>query len=242
MSAARPVYRYRPLGSALFGGPVGGRRRAAPMPAPIPMGDASMLFPASVQRWSPLVQQYAGSIPLPYLLAWIQKESAGNPCSYTSLHESGIFQLMPPGNTDVASTSEAALRAACIGATQSASRALTASETQEQVKSGLQYVNWARDYARKYVNWPETSPDFWKMVKMVHVAPARVKEYAPGASSWAEFRRRAAAGGDTPASWLDNAEWVGNFGVGGGSNALAILVVVGLVAGGTVFYLRSRRR
>lgn len=240
MSAARPVYRYRPLGSALFGGPVGGRR-----PAPrIALGDtASLLFPASVQRWSSLVQQYAGSIPLPFLLAWIQKESAGNPCSYTSLHESGIWQLMPPGNTNVAGTTEAALRAACVGATQTASRPLTADEATHQVKSGLQYVNWAKDYARQYVNWPESNPDFWKMVKMVHVAPARVKEYAPGASSWAEFRRRAAAGGDTPASWLDNAEWVGNFGTGGGaSSALAILVFAGLVAGGTVLYLRSRSR
>lgn len=233
-----------PRGSALFGGPLGGRTPYSAARGPLtPLGGdlSAFVFPASVMRWDPLLAQYAGSIPLPFLRAWLLKESNGNPCSYTSLHESGIFQLMPPGNTQTGGTTEAALRAACIGTSQSASRPLTAAETTEQVKSGLQYVNWARDYAKKYVSWPESSPDFWRMVKMVHVAPARVKQYAPGASSWAEFRRRAAAGGDTPASWLDNAEWVGGFGVGGGTT-LAILLFVGLVAGGTVLYLRSRSR
>jgi hypothetical protein len=198
-------------------------------------------FPASVTRWAGLVKKHAGSLPIPFLLAWIKKESGGNPCSYTTLRESGIFQLMYGGNLDAGGTTEAALRGACIGTTQSASRALTAQETEEQVRSGIQYVNYARDYARKYVNWPESSVDFWNMVKMVHVAPARVKQYAPGASSWAEFRRRAEAGGNTPAHWLDNAEWVGRFGEGGGGSLVPV-VLVGLVAAGALFYLRGRRR
>jgi hypothetical protein len=199
------------------------------------------LWPTSVLRWAPLLERYAGSIPLPYLYAWIKRESDGNPCSYTTARESGIFQLMPPGNTSQAGTSEAALRAACIASTQQAGRQLTASEAEEQVRSGIDYINYARGFARQYVNWPESSPDFWKMVKMVHVAPARVKQYAPGASSWAEFRARAAAGRDTPQSWLDNADWVGAYGTGGGAVSAA-LVLVGLVAVGALFYLRSRRR
>lgn len=210
-------------------------------PSPASLGGiTSAVFPVAVVRWTDLVKRYAGSIPVPFLLAWIQKESNGNPCSYTTLRESGIFQLMWPGNLNEGGTTEEKLRAACVGTTQSASRALTGGETEEQVRSGLQYVNYAREYARKYVNWPESNPDFWRMVKMVHVAPARVKQYAPGASSWAEFRQRAAAGGSTPASWLDNAEWVGGYGVGGGS--AAILVLVGLAAVGALFYFRSRRR
>jgi len=194
----------------------------------------------SVLRWTPLLKKHAGSIPLPFLFAWLKKESDGNPCSYTSLRESGIFQLMPPYNTDQGGTSEAALRAACIGTSQKASRQLTDQEAEEQVRSGIRYVNYARDYARQYVKWPESGKDFWKMVKMVHVAPARVKKYAPGTSSWAEFRARAAAGGDTPPHWLDNADWVGDYGVGAG--AASALVLVGLVAAGALLYLRSERR
>ena len=198
------------------------------------------IWPASVLRWTPLLQKHAGSIPIPFLYAWLKKESDGNPCSYTTLRESGIFQLMPPGNTSQGGTSEAALRAACTGSTQQASRQLTAEEAEEQVRSGIQYLNYARSYARQYVNWPESNPDFWRLVKMVHVAPARVKQYAPGASSWAEFRARAAAGGNTPAHWLDNAEWVGSYGVTGAGRIA--LVLVGLAAVGALFYLRSRRR
>ena len=205
------------------------------------MPGITAIWPVSVLRWTPLLQKHAGSIPIPFLYAWMQKESGGNPCSYTTLRESGIFQLMPPGNTGQGGTSEAALRAACAGSTQQALRQLTAEEAEEQVRSGIKYLNYARDYARQYVNWPESSPDFWKMVKMVHVAPARVKQYAPGASSWAEFRARAAAGGNTPAHWLDNADWVGAHGTGAGGAATA-LVLVGLVAVGALIYLRSRRR
>lgn len=229
-----------PIGSALFGGPISRRRAAAPSAL---SGITDAIWSSSILRWTPLLEKYRGSIPLPYLYAWIKKESNGNPCSYTTLRESGIFQLMPPGNTSEGGTSEAALRAACVASTQQASRPLTAAETEEQVKSGLQYINYAKAYARQYVNWPESSTDFWKMVKMVHVAPARVKQYAPGAKSWAEFRQRAAAGGNTPAHWLDNADWVGSYGEGGGIGVTTTaLVLVGLAAVGAVFYLRSRRR
>jgi hypothetical protein len=201
----------------------------------------SPIVATNVLRWAPLLERYRGSIPLQYLFAWIQKESNGNPCSYTTLRESGIFQLMWPHNLSEGGTTEDQLRAACVGTTQKAARTLTDAELEEQIRSGIQYINHARAYARQYVKWPESSPDFWKMVKMVHVAPARVKQYAPGASSWAEFRQRAAAGGGTPASWLDNADWVGAHGIGGGGASTA-LVLVGLVAVGALFYLRSRRR
>jgi hypothetical protein len=193
----------------------------------------------SVMQWSPILDKYGSAYPRAFLYAWIKKESDGNPCSYTSLRESGIFQLMPPGNTSQGGTSEAALRAACVAGTQKLSRPLTPAEADEQVRSGITYLDYAKAYARQYVNWPESNPDFWKMVKMVHVAPARVKQYAPGAKSWAEFRARATAGGDTPASWLDNAEEVGAFGVGGGTaGTVAVVVLVATVT--ALIYLRSR--
>jgi len=202
-------------------------------------------FPASVMRWLPLLEKHAGTIPIPFLLAYIQKESNGNPCSYTTLRESGIFQLMPPHNTREGLTSEEALRVACVGSSQRASRPLTEAEAEEQVASGLRYVNVTRAYARKYVDWPETSADFWRMVKMVHVAPARVRQYAPGAKTWAEFRQRAEAGGNTPKSWLDNAEWVGGYGAGGGRGAsggslLAALAIAGAITLGSMVYFKRR--
>lgn len=228
-----------PIGSALFGGPISRRRGARAMAM---SGITSAIFPLSVLKWSPLLDRYGSGYPRGFLNAWIKKESDGNPCSYTTLRESGIFQLMPPGNTTEGGTSEAALRAACVASTQQLARPLTAAEADEQVRSGIKYLDYAKDYARQYVNWPESNPDFWKMVKMVHVAPARVKQYAPGAKSWAEFRARAAAGGNTPASWLDNAEEVGSYGTGVMDSGTVVAVVVGLATVAALFYLRSRSR
>lgn len=238
MLPARPFHRVATR-SPLFGVPISRRRNVRSRPASL-SGITDAIWPASVLQWSALLSKHAGSIPIPFLNAWLKKESNGNPCSYTTLRESGIFQLMPPGNTTSGGTTEDALRAACSGSSQTLTRQLTAAEADEQVRSGIQYVNYAKDYARKYVDWPESNPDFWKMVKMVHVAPARVKQYAPGAKSWVEFRARAAAGGNTPAHWLDNAEWVGSYGVGGG--ATAMLAIVGLATAGALFYLWQTRR
>src|SRR5215471_2398527 len=43
----------------------------------------------------PLLQRYAGSLPLPVLLGWIEKESGGELGSTTKLREYGYFQVMP---------------------------------------------------------------------------------------------------------------------------------------------------
>lgn len=207
-------------------------------------------FPDSVLRWLPLLRKHAGTVPIPFLLAYIKKESNGNPCTYTTLRESGIFQLMWPHNLREGITSEEALRAACVGTSQRPVRPLTEAEAEEQVASGLRYINFTRAYARRYVDWPETSADFWRMVKMVHVAPARVKQYGPGSKDWAEFRRRAEAGGDTPKRWLDNAEWVGSYGAGGGGEGggggggslFATLAIVGILTLGSMAYFKRRSR
>ena len=210
-----------------------------------PLGDSAvpaLEMPRTVLRWGPLLSRYAGSIPIPFLYAWISRESGGRPCTYTYLHEAGIFQLMPPHNTNEGGTTEAALRSACIEGTSRAARDLTDAENEEQIRSGVRYVNHARAYARRHVDWPETSADFWRMVKMVHVAPARVKRYAPGSRSWAEFRRRAEAGGDTPKNWLDNAEWVGGYGAGGasGGSLVTVLALAGVLVAGSAWYFKRR--
>jgi hypothetical protein len=181
----------------------------------------------SVEQWRDLVSQMAGDIPVDFLMAWIACESGGNPCSYTSLGESGIFQLMPPDNTNTAGTTVAALRAMCIGATQKASRAATDDEKYEQVRSGIQYVNAMRAAAHRKldaagVDWPETSGDFWRFVKLQHAYPGPSAGWLAAATaqlghppeSWAEMRSTIPGGYQ---GVLDNAEWVGGFGEGGGS-------------------------
>lgn len=178
-------------------------------------------FHPSVELWRPALGDARGDIPLEFLLAFIQRESNGNPCSFTKYREAGIFQLMPGDNQNVAGTNEAALRAGCTGDTQSPSMMWSVPQATRdaQVVSGIQYVQWARGEVHKYSQIPETSPDFWRLVKMIHVAPAIVHRFGPAAPDWDTFRAAALVGG-TPASWLDNAEWVGGYGVGGGDSVI----------------------
>lgn len=218
---------------------------------PLSLGDLSAFlpFPSSVEAWRSLLDRYRGDIPLDYLLAWLQKESGGDPCSYTSLRESGIFQLMPPDNTNVAGTTEAALRAACSGGSGSLTRNLTDAEANLQVASGIQYVRWARDQARRKLaaagaSWSESSPDFWAMVKLQHAYPAptagwlaaATAKYGRPPQNWAEFRSAI----DGFSGVLDNAEWVGfraNPGVLGGISPVWLAIGVGGIG---LLYLLSR--
>lgn len=206
-------------------------------------------FHDSVEYWRSLVEKYAGSIPVPFLLAWMQRESDGNPCSYTTMRESGLFQLMPPDNTDQGGTTEAALRAACVGSTQQTSRDLTDDEKNEQIRSGVQYVNVMRDRAHAKLraaglDWSESSPDFWRMVKLQHAYPGPTATWLTAATTklgrppatWDEFR--SAINGY--ATVLDNAEWVGGYGIGGGTNTTALLALGGLALAGFLLW-RSRR-
>lgn len=211
-----------------------------------------MGFNPSVEIWRPAIEKAAGDLPVEFLLAWIQRESDGNPCSYTSMHESGIFQLMPPDNTNVAGTTEAALRTACVGSSMRLDHALTSDEVNEQVRSGIQFVTYARQYAHDQLNavgadWPETSADFWRMVKMVHVSPVAVRRLADAAQhygrapqSWDEYAQVAA--NYVPQGWIDNAEWVGSFGEGGGSKLRGFFasdwgkIAIGIGIAATLWY------
>jgi hypothetical protein len=202
------------------------------------LGDVGTPFPAAVEQWRSLVSDNAGDIPVDFLLAWIQRESGGNPCSYTTMRESGIFQLMPPDNTNQGGTTEAALRAACSGSSQSAARQLTSDELDEQVKSGIRYVNYVRGVAHKKldaagVTWDEANPDFWRIVKLQHAYPGPTAGWLATATaqlgrppaSWAEMR---AANPGARADVLNNAEWVGGFGAGGGnSSPLKLMILLG---------------
>lgn len=228
-----------PTPPALFHG--GGR--------PLPMGDIagiSGIFPPAVEAWRPLVTAYASQVQINaprdqivnFLLAWIQRESGGDPCSYTSLRESGIFQLMPPDNTNVAGTTEAALRAACGGGSGSLTRNLTDAEANLQVSSGIQYVNWAVAKARAKlaaagVSWPDDSKSFFSFVKLQHAYPGPSQGWLQGATallghpptSFGEMRSTVSG----YSSVLENADWVGQQATGVGISSTTLLLGGGLV-------------
>lgn len=208
-------------------------------------------FPASVEAWRPLIQRYvpspAGGID--FWLAWIQRESGGNPCSYTSLRESGLFQLMPPDNTAKGGTTEAALRTACSGSTRT--RSLSEAEVREQILSFDRYLRYITGRARDKLasvgaSWNESSPDFWQLVKFQHTLPAPTVPWLQAAkagigrapANWTELGPYAGTAG-IPAKWVENARWVGSFGGG-----VQIPLVIAAIAGGSLlmYYLWRKRR
>lgn len=210
-----------------------------------------MSFAPNVEFWRPQIQRLVSSPAggIDFWLAWMSKESGGNPCGYTSLHESGPFQLMPPDNTSQGGTTEAALRAACSG--QSLARSLTDADIREYVLSFERYLAYIITYAKAKLaaagaNWSESSPDFWKMVKFVHVAPARIAPWLAAATaglghpprSWAELVPYASAA-NIPANWVANADEVGSY---GRSNTTLIIAAAVAVGAGVLFYLWKKKR
>lgn len=186
-----------------------------------------------------------------FWLAWIQRESGGNPCSWTSLRESGLFQLMPPDNTARGGTTEQLLRAACVPNSGSLARSLVEADIREQMVSFQKYLAYITQRARDKLaavgsSWSESSPDFWQMVKFQHTLPAPTVKWLSNAKaalgrppqSWAEITPYAASAG-IPAKWVENARWIGSYGGGG-----AIPVLFASLAAGSLlmYYLWRKRR
>jgi len=164
-------------------------------------------FRASVEAWRALVQQRADAdMPIDSLMAWLDHESGGNPCSTGiiktdgTIVEAGIAQTYHPDDDRFGAT-VAQLRASCTGTSQTPARALTSAERELQVKVFLAYVRAKRDAARKQLadvgaDWPESSADFWALVKLQHALPGLPKLFLPAAkkklgrapASWKEFR------------------------------------------------------
>jgi hypothetical protein len=224
---------------ALFGGPLGGRRPV--YLDEVDFGtfglgdDVVATFNASVEQWRSDIENAAGDMPVSFLLMWIQKESNGNPCSYTSLQEAGIMQLMAGDNMAQGQTSMAQQHPSppCTPGTQTTAyrSSLTDEQAGWQVDGGLTYVRYCRDRARAYLaqfgyagqpGWTESDWSFWAMVKMVHVAPAKIPGMlqagingAGGVPADWDAMMRFVTG--IPASWTDNARAVGIYGQGGGT-------------------------
>lgn len=217
------------------------------------LGDVSGTFSPTTEQWRDLVTSMAGDLPINFLMAWIDKESGGNPCDATSLQEYGIFQLMSPDNIATAGTTVAQMHPAppCVAGnvrTISSFSALTSDQANEQVRAGIQYVNAARTRAHQMLDaagytdgWTENDASFWQMVKMVFNGPAAVPasllnataQLGTNPSDWATWRSTVTT---IPSSWLDNAEQVGAYGAGGGSvfssltSPMSLLVIGGALA------------
>jgi hypothetical protein len=175
---ARPVHRAS-LVPPLFGGPIGGRRSV--YIDDVGLGDETATFNASVEQWRADVAAQMGSLPINFLLMWIQVESNGNPCSWTSLQEAGIFQLMPPDNIAQGGTTMAAQHPIppCAAGVQTTAYRSSLSDDQayEQVRGGIQYVNYCRKNAESQLalagylgqpGWTDSDWSYWGMVKMWH--------------------------------------------------------------------------
>lgn len=214
----------------------------------------------TAEDWRPYFTQ---AIPDPHIvdfvIEWLRQESGGNPCDYTSYHESGIAQLMPPQDTDLANTTEALLRTACIAGTTQCDHDLTPDEINVQVNSTVDYVNALRAKAHQLLqnvgtDWDESTPDFWSLVKLLHSLPS-LTNYLPnaaqalnrGPANWNEFVQYVPQNQKYD-HWLGVSASVGSFGAGAGSGIFGTsnrtwLLVGALLLGafaGAWFYQRRK--
>jgi hypothetical protein len=163
-------------------------------------------FPAPVEAWRSRVEEKADGtgVPVDFLLMWVRVESYGNPCALgVKGHEAGIAQTWHPDDDRFGATYDE-LRAPCVEDSQESARALTGDEKDLQVASLVAMVKNARDAARAQmaragVTWPETSSDFWKLVKLRHALPAWGADY---------LRPCATALGHPPATFAEFREWI----------------------------------
>lgn len=270
-----------PKSSALFGGRrslggLGGHGKTSPyvrtgraralgdFSGDLPYGVARNYGTPAVEAWRDLVEKHAGDLPVEFLLAWIGWESGGDPCSWTSYQEAGIFQLMPPDNLAQAGTTMAMMHpvppcGAGSGSPRGSRAQLSDDVADEQVRAGVQYVNYCREYVRQKLaqfnyNWDESDYGFWALVKMVHALPSAVGKMLQAGidgsggdhpTDWETLKNYALGAGVVNTTLTRNAESVGQYGAGGGSMITALtggsstLVTAAAVAFGLWYLLKQ---
>lgn len=225
-------------------------------------------FNQFVEMWRDDVKKQMGSLPIDFLLAWIQIESSGSVCSDTIYSEVGIFQLMAGDNIAAGGTSIDAQHPVppCIPNTSTHvwRDAVTNDQAYEQVRGGIQYVNYCRKTAEALLSangylgqpgWTDKDWSYWAMVKMIHVSPvAAAKLIQAGLQSggvpadWNDMMQYGK--GIAPVNWTDNASVVGAFGDGGGSvlgylyspTVVAVGVGVLIAIGGIIAKRKIQKR
>jgi hypothetical protein len=148
----------------------------------------------------------------------------------------------------------------CTAGTQTTAyrSSLTDDQAYEQVRGGVQYVNWCRTIAEKFMDqygysgqpgWTSSDWSYWAMVKMVHVLPGRIPGMLQsgidgnGGQIPADWDAMTPYTQGVPANWLDNARRVGIFGQGGGTIFNKQYLVYGALAAGALalVYLAKRQ-
>src|ERR1044071_5384075 len=156
------------------------------------------VFSAKAEQWRDVLAQMAPDIPTNFLIAWLDEESGGNPCSLGILtigkQEAGIWQTMHPQD-DKYGASYDQLRLGCNGQTLVDPSAVDKT-------AQMAGLNMVRDYmqrtdgllAQNGVSWDRSSADYWKAVKSIHGLPCVLGDLLP---------RVIAKPGAPPASWND---------------------------------------
>lgn len=167
-----------------------------------------MAFSSTVEQWRAVLEPRRNGIPIAFLLAWLSRESGGNPCStgftLPTKFEAGIGQLMfTSKHTATGDIMDAVrqgvslrtLRAPCsahngtVGSGGRQLRPLTDDEKAANVDSFLADVEENRRDAQRRldaagIEWPEETQDFWMAVKLEHALPgAAVAFYGPAAKA-----------------------------------------------------------
>jgi hypothetical protein len=142
---------------------------------------AILPFKSSAEQWRSYFEAIAPDIPQDFLIAWLDKESGGNPCS-TGIPgvEAGIFQTYHPADDRFGATF-AQLRQGCTGQMITD---MSAIDYNLQAMSGINFVRGKIAAAQQHlayagVNWPMNSSDFWKAVKQEHALPCVMGEILP---------------------------------------------------------------
>ena len=136
--------------------------------------------PAWMRTVVPLLQRYAGTIPLPFLLGWIEKESGGRLADTTKLREYGYFQIMPSESQQLGFDHER-----------------IHVDADYSVRAGIKLVQYYAKLVRKR-GVPPSAPSFWAWVKFHH---------AIGSGDAHKLLRAAAAHGVDLKSWSAVKAW-----------------------------------
>jgi hypothetical protein len=137
-----------------------------------------MAFRPTVEQWRSLIQRLAPDLPIEFVLAWIDHESGGNPCSTgvttAAMFEAGIAQTNHPSDNIFGATAEQ-LRTMCSGQTQV--RPMTDAERLLHAQVAVNAIRAFKQRAQQRLaavgaSWPESSIDFWNFVKLGHGLPA----------------------------------------------------------------------
>ncbi len=162
---------------------------SAPPPPPV-----AMTFAPGVEQWRDVLEQQRSGEPLHFLMQWLARESGGRPCAVgfrgaqdpvdkLFKFEAGIGQQFFEAktraeldNTMVNGVPLRILRAACEGNTERQLRPLTDEEKVANVQAFLGDVRKFRarahaQLAHAGIDWPESSDDFWMLVKLQHALP-----------------------------------------------------------------------